>query len=86
MSTTEIFPILWGGLDKGGLDKGFYGIRISNSVSFSIKLNICLLILLMYIIYLCRIKLDESLLHEFYSNKQMSIRIKALLRKNKARI
>ena len=23
--TNEIFPISWGGLDKGGLDKGFYG-------------------------------------------------------------
>ena len=32
--TTEIFPISWGrldkgGLDKGGLDKGFYCIQIS---------------------------------------------------------
>ena len=27
MSTTEIFPISWEGLDKGGLDKGFYGTK-----------------------------------------------------------
>ena len=28
LSTTEIFPISWGRLDKGGLDKGFYGIFV----------------------------------------------------------
>ena len=32
LSTTEIFPISWEGLDKGGPDKGFYGINQKNFI------------------------------------------------------
>ena len=50
LSTTDIFPISWGGLDKGGrLDKGFYGnmliinqfkIKNNKTVSIQLKINI----------------------------------------------
>ena len=33
LSTTEIFPISWGELDEGGLDKGFYGNTVFGSVN-----------------------------------------------------
>ena len=39
LPTTNIFPISWGGLDKGGLDKGFYGIIVINWVNINECLN-----------------------------------------------
>ena len=30
LSMTKIFLISWGGLDKWGLDKGLYGIKLIN--------------------------------------------------------